>query len=87
MEVACLKFFPEKLFGGAQIFFSFGLGFLGFGLFRLVLFKLYNPRLQWFVMWEEWTELMFVVGLGVCLYSFGHNLFHFKGSHENQTSG
>ncbi len=53
-----------------KILLSGGLGFLGFGLLRLVLLAFYRENLVWFNFWEESTELMGVAGAGAVLWIF-----------------
>ena len=60
----------ERSFPTAKLFFSGGAGFLAFGMFRLILFSLYNDNLAWFVIWEELGELIFVAALGLFLLVF-----------------
>ncbi len=60
----------ERSFPTAKLFFAGGAGFLGFGMFRLILFSLYRYNLAWFVIWEELTELIFVAALGLFLLIF-----------------
>ena len=51
-----------------------GAGALGFSYFRLVFVQLYRDNLVWFTVWEELTELIFVVGAGLVLWFFRHGL-------------
>jgi len=60
------------------VFFSAGSGFLGFSMFRLILFSAYRQDLSWFVIWEELTELLYIVGVGVLLWLFRHGLLENK---------
>ncbi|MCX6557859.1 MAG: hypothetical protein NTW95_10585 [Candidatus Aminicenantes bacterium] len=50
----------ERSWMSAKLLFAAGAGFLSFTFFRLVLFSLFRDNLAWFVIWEEWTELLFV---------------------------
>lgn len=54
----------------AKVFFAAGMGAMGFGFFRLVLFQAYRDNLVWFNAWEELTELLFVLGVGAVLWVF-----------------
>lgn len=65
----------EKGFTSAKIFASVGLGFLAFSLFRLILFSIYRDNLTWFVDWEEFTELLYVGGVGIFLWIFRAGIF------------
>ena len=51
-----------------------GVGFLGFGLFRVTLGMIYAERLVWAIFWEEATELMFVSAVIYILWIFRHTL-------------
>lgn len=59
----------------SKVLFSGGVGYLGFGLFRLIIFAPYRENLVWKAFWEELTELIFVVGVGITLWVFRHRLF------------
>ena len=58
----------------AKIFFSAGLGALGFSLLRLALASIFREALIWFEFWEEMTELMYIVGAGLVVWQFKHLL-------------
>ncbi len=57
-----------------KAFFSAGLGALGFSFFRLALGAIFRENLVWFEFWEETTELMYVIGVGLLLWQFKHLL-------------
>jgi rhodanese-related sulfurtransferase len=59
----------------SKICFSAGSGALGFALFRMILLQTYRDNLLWFATWEEVTELLFILGVGLVLWSFRHGLF------------
>ncbi|MEW6440988.1 MAG: rhodanese-like domain-containing protein [bacterium] len=59
----------------AKIGLSAGVGFLGFSVFRMVLFHAFRGNLVWYIVWEEVTELIFVAGLGIALLIFRRGLF------------
>lgn len=59
----------------AKILFASDLGFLGFSMFRWVLFQTYRDNLIWFVFWEEVTELIYIVGIGTVLWIFRARVF------------
>ena len=59
----------------SKIYFSAGSGALGFALFRMILLQAYRDNLLWFATWEELTELLFILGVGLMLWSFRHGLF------------
>jgi hypothetical protein len=54
----------------SKIFFSAGVGAIGFSFFRLVAFHAYRDNLAWFGAWEEVTELLFILGVGAVLWVF-----------------
>jgi len=56
------------------ILFSAGFAFLGFSLFRLVIFSAYRDNLLWFIAWEEITELLYVFGTGAMIWTFRERL-------------
>jgi hypothetical protein len=58
----------------AKIFLAAGLGHLGFSFFRLALLAFYQENMVWFVFWEEMTELVFVVSMGLVLWIFRDGL-------------
>jgi len=58
----------------AKATFSAGAGFLGFGVFRLVLFSAYRADLVWFVAWEEFTELLALLLVAWVLWIFRRGL-------------
>jgi len=60
----------ERAWSTAKLFFAGGAGFLSFAFFRLVLFSLFRERLYWFVIWEEWTEMMFIAALWLFILLF-----------------
>ena len=60
----------ERAWSMAKLFFAGGAGFLSFALFRLVLFSLFREKLYWFVIWEEWTEMMFIAILWLFILLF-----------------
>jgi hypothetical protein len=62
----------------SKVLFASGMGYLGFGMFRLFIFAPYHDNLVWKSFWEELTELIFVVGVGITLWIFRHRLFHKK---------
>lgn len=60
-----------------KLLFSGGVGFFGFSMFRLVLFKIYRDNLVWFVVSEEVTELLFVLWIGAILWIFRGRIIDF----------
>jgi hypothetical protein len=62
----------------SRVLFCAGMGPLGFGFLRLILFSIYRDNLVWFTFWEEMSELMFVGGAGFVLWIFRHSLFEAK---------
>jgi rhodanese-related sulfurtransferase len=54
----------------SKVFFSAGFGAIGFSFFRLLVFHAYRDNLVWFGAWEEVTELLFILGVGLVLWVF-----------------
>jgi rhodanese-related sulfurtransferase len=54
----------------ARSFLCAAAGFLGFGMFRLMLGMVYTETLVWAIFWEELTELMFVATVMYLLWIF-----------------
>ena len=59
----------------AKILFACGMGAMGFSMLRLFTFAAWRNNLVWFIFWEEATELLFIVGVGVILWVFRAGLF------------
>ncbi len=57
-----------------KIFFSAGIGALGFALFRITLASMFANNLVWFEFWEEITELMLTSAIGFILWQFRDSL-------------
>ena len=60
----------ERAWSTAKLLFAAGAGFLSFAFFRLVLFSLFRDELYWFVIWEEWTEMLFIAALWLFILIF-----------------
>jgi hypothetical protein len=58
----------------AKVLFAAALGPLGFGFMRLFLSGAFADNLLWYVVWEEVTELLFVVAVGYVLWIFRNTL-------------
>lgn len=58
----------------SKVFFAAGVGAMGFSFLRLVLFHAFRDNLAWFGVWEEVTELLFVLGVGAVLCVFRESL-------------
>jgi hypothetical protein len=54
----------------SKVFFAAGIGAMGFSFFRLFLLHCYRDNLVWFGAWEEVTELLFVLGVALVLWTF-----------------
>jgi hypothetical protein len=59
----------------AKLFLAAALGPLGFGLMRLFLRTAFHQNLAWANTWEELTELLFVAGVGLVLWTFRNACF------------
>jgi hypothetical protein len=58
----------------SKLLFAAGLGPLGFGLMRTAFVAIFSEDLMWYETWEEWTELLFAVGIAYVLWTFRHAL-------------
>jgi phage shock protein E len=58
-----------------KIFFAAGIGAMGFSFFRLFLLDCYRDNLLWFASWEEFTEMLFILGVVLVLWTFRHSIF------------
>jgi hypothetical protein len=54
----------------SKVFLAAGVGAMGFGFFRMFLVHCYRDNLVWFAAWEEITELLFVLGVAIVLWTF-----------------
>ena len=59
----------------SKIFFAAGIGAMGFSFFRLFLLHCYRDNLVWFAAWEEITEMLFILGVTLVLWTFRLPLF------------
>ena len=59
----------------SKVFFAAGTGTLGFSFFRLILLHVYRDNLPWFAIWEEVTELLFIISAALVLWIFREGLF------------
>jgi hypothetical protein len=66
---------PSPVAPAGRLLFSLGLGFLGFSLFRLIIYGVYLHRPAWFIVTEEVLELLSVALIGVVLWLFRARLF------------
>ncbi len=69
----------------AKVFLAAGLGLLAFGLFRLIVLTMYRDAMVWFVFWEEMTELLFIIAVGLILWNFRRGLFKTARPHAQTT--
>jgi len=74
-----LLFKKENPLHLSKLFFAAGIGPLGFGLFRAILAGIYNQNLVWFNFWEEFTELLFIIGVCFILWIFRQSLIKTTG--------
>jgi hypothetical protein len=58
----------------SKVLFGIGVGYLAFGLLRLVLLGLFSSNMVWFVFWEEATELLLVLAILAVLVIFRDRL-------------
>jgi hypothetical protein len=73
LSVLLLK--KETPIAAAKLFFAAGVGPLGFSMMRTMLAGLYTENLVWSNVWEEGTELLFILGVCFILWVFRHGLF------------
>ena len=59
----------------AKLLLAAALGPLGFGFMRLFLFAVFRDDLVWYAAWEEFTELLFILGVAFVLFVFRDGLF------------
>jgi hypothetical protein len=74
IALAVLLFKRAESIFWSKLFFSAGMGAMGFSYFRAILLHLYRDNLAWFAIWEEVTELLFVVGTISVLWIFRRGL-------------
>ncbi len=70
-----LTFKRDDPVGTSKLFLAAALGPLGFGLLRFFLRTAYRENLAWSNIWEEVTELLFVMAVGLVLWVFRGALF------------
>ena len=58
----------------SKLLFAMGVGYLTFGLLRLVLLALFSSNMVWFVFWEEATELLLMSAILAVLLIFRDKL-------------
>jgi rhodanese-related sulfurtransferase len=59
----------------SKLFFAAGTGALGFSFLRMGLYHCYRDNLVWFATWEEITEVLFILGVALVLWTFRQALF------------
>jgi hypothetical protein len=69
-----LRFGKREPVAWAKAFFAAGIGAISFSFFRMILLHAYSEDLVWFAAWEEITELLFILGVGLLLLIFRHGL-------------
>ena len=77
---AALLFKREDPVATAMLLFAAALGPLGFGFMRVFPRTAYAENLAWSNIWEELTELIFVLGVGWVLWLFRQSLFRVNGA-------
>lgn len=70
-----LLFKKNEAVAWAKVWCAAGLGFLGFSIFRLLLYAPFHEELVWFEFWEEATELLSVATVAVVLWAFRKGLW------------
>ena len=72
---AVLAFKKTERVAAAKVLFAAGMGPLLFGYFRMTLLAVFRDNMVWFNFWEEITEGILVVGIGLVLWTFRKSLF------------
>lgn len=70
-----LLFKKNEAVAWAKVWCAAGLGFLGFSIFRLLLYAPFREELVWFEFWEEATELLTIAAVAVVLWAFRKGLW------------
>lgn len=73
-----LVFKKKNALALGEILFAAGVGPLGFSLLRLIFVGVNSDNLVWADFWEELTELMYVSGVALVLWTFRRGLFREK---------
>ncbi len=72
---AVLAFKKTNRVPAAKVLFAAGMGPLLFSFFRMMLLSAYRDDMVWFNFWEEITEGILVIGIGLVLWIFRQTLF------------
>jgi hypothetical protein len=59
----------------SKVLLAAAMGPMSFGVLRMFFVATYSDRLGWFDVWEEITELLFILSAGLVLWVFRHSLF------------
>ncbi len=70
-----LLFKPHEPVAPSKVLFAAAAGPLSFGLLRMFFVATFRENLIWFDVWEEITELLFIVSIAVVLWVFREALF------------
>jgi len=70
-----LLFKKDRPVPTSKVLLAAAVGPMNFGMLRMFFVATYSDRLGWFDVWEELTELLFVLSAGVVLWVFRHSLF------------
>lgn len=70
-----LRFKKDQPVATSKVLLAAAAGPMSFGILRMFFVAGYSDRLGWFDVWEEITELLFVLGAGLVLWVFRHTLF------------
>lgn len=68
----------------AKYTFAFGTGFFVFSIFRYILLYCYKDQMVWKVFWEEFTELLLILGILIFLVTFSEQIKKYKTSESKQ---
>ena len=70
-----LKFKRHEPVAASKALLAAALGPLSFGMLRMFFVSTFTDNLLWFDVWEEVTELLFIVAIAVVLWVFREALF------------
>jgi hypothetical protein len=70
-----LRFQRTHSVATAKMLLAAALGPFGFGFLRLFLLAAFRDDLVWYTTWEEFTELLFILGVAFVLFVFRDTLF------------
>ena len=70
-----LLFKQDQAVAISKVLLAAAVGPMSFGILRMFFVATFSDRLGWFDVWEEITELLFILSAGLVLWVFRHSLF------------